>query len=292
MSKFERKFSKYAIPNLSLILVICYIIGYFIQLLDTLFGRGVLLGLICLDPYAILHGQIWRLITWVLIPPGGFSFWIVITLFFYYSIGRTLENTWGDYYYNVYIFSGLLFTILGSFLLVGYFFVFKHVSGDVLATLSRTIGTNFFSTYYVNMSIFLAFAATYPDNTVLLMLFIPVKMKWLGIGYAAIIGYNMIFQSGYERLAIIMSLLNFIVFFITSRNKMKGTPISRVKAAQRRAKFNSEVHMATSGISKHKCAICGRTEKDDPNLQFRFCSKCNGNYEYCSEHLFTHKHVE
>ncbi len=45
-------------------------------------------------------------------------------------------------------------------------------------------------------------------------------------------------------------------------------------------------------ISIHKCAVCGCTEKTNPEREFRFCSKCNGNYEYCSEHLYTHKHVE
>ena len=47
-----------------------------------------------------------------------------------------------------------------------------------------------------------------------------------------------------------------------------------------------------SKISRHRCCECKKTEKDDENLEFRYCSKCNGSYEYCSEHIFNHEHRE
>ena len=92
---------------------------------------------------------------------------------------------------------------------------------------------------------------------------------------------------------ILASLLNFVLFFFSNRNMHRYNP----KEVHRRREFKkamaqSRVNPATGGITKHKCAICGRTEKDDPNLEFRFCSKCNGNYEYCQDHLFTHQHVK
>ena len=126
---------------------------------------------------------------------------------------------------------------------------------------------------------------------------IPIKMKWMAWVYGAIIIYNMI---SYVRVGlwvmavpILASLLNFVLFFFSNRNLHRYNP----KEVHRRREFKkamaqSRVNPATGGITKHKCAICGRTEKDDPNLEFRFCSKCNGNYEYCQDHLFTHQHVK
>ena len=116
MSNFEKKFGKYAIKNLSLTLIMCYAAGYLIEM--------VLPGLfyfLTLNPYAIIHGQVWRLVTWILIPPDSSNlFFVLLMLYFYYSLGTSLERTWGTYRYNVYIFSGMLFTIIGSFLMMGF----------------------------------------------------------------------------------------------------------------------------------------------------------------------------
>ncbi|MCI6715639.1 MAG: hypothetical protein MR523_11950, partial [Lachnospiraceae bacterium] len=144
-----------------------------------------------------------------------------------------------------------------------------------------------FSTYYINMSIFLGFAATFPDAQVLLMFIIPIKVKWLGIVYGVMLVYEFLIYNVYNKFAILASLLNFIVFFLTSRNMMHLNP----KQIHRRQEFKRDIRKNT-GITKHKCAICGRTEVDSPNMQFRFCSKCDGNYEYCEEHLYTHTHIK
>jgi hypothetical protein len=284
MSPFERKFGKYAIKNLSFVLVICYAVGYLIQMM----APSVLFYL-TLNPYAILHGQVWRLFTWILIPPSNQNiFFTLIMLYFYCSIGTSLERTWGTYKYNVYIFGGMLFTILGSFLLMGYHYLFHADSiAAVGAEYFFTITSIYFSTYYINMSIFLGFAATFPDAQVLLMFIIPVKVKWLGVVYAVMLVFEFIQMGVDGRFAIAASLLNFIIFFLTSRNMMHLNP----KQIHRRQEFKREVKKS-SGITKHKCAICGRTEVDSPNMQFRFCSKCDGNYEYCEEHLYTHTHVK
>ena len=107
MSKFEKKFGKYAISNLSLYLIICYVIGYVIMLIKPEF-----LSVLSLDPYKIvMEFQIWRLFTWVIIPPDGLSLWVIISLYFYWSLGTSLERTWGTYRYNVYLFTGFLCTI-------------------------------------------------------------------------------------------------------------------------------------------------------------------------------------
>ena len=139
MSPFERKFGRYAIRNLSFILVICYAVGYVLQMLDR---SNTLILYLTLDPYAILHGQVWRLFTWILIPPStGNIFLTLIMLYFYCSIGTTLERTWGTYRYNVYLFSGMLFTIAGSFLQMGFHYLF-HADEIAIVGADNTIAVH------------------------------------------------------------------------------------------------------------------------------------------------------
>ena len=286
MSPFERKFGKYAIRNLSFVLVACYAVGYVIQMIDR---TGLITSFLTLNSYQILHGQIWRLVTWVLIPPSsGGLFFTLIMLYFYYSLGTTLERTWGTYRYNLYLFSGMLFTIVGSFLLMGYCYLFP--TADMVQYGPRvlfSIVAPLFSTYYVNMSIFLAFAATFPETQVLLMFIIPIRVKVLGIIYGILLLVEFIQGNIYSRFVMAASLLNFIVFWATSRSHIHMSP----KQVKRRQEFKREVKRNT-GATKHKCAVCGRTEADSPDLEFRYCSKCEGNYEYCQDHLFTHQHVK
>lgn len=281
MSKFEKRFGKYAISNLSLILILCYVVGYVIELINSNF-----LMYLTLNPYAILHGQIWRIFTWIIVPPSSLDPFTIIMLLFYYNIGTSLERTWGTYRYNVYLFSGMLFTVLGSFV----WMAIQYFAGGPDQNLSYVSAfvSLYFSTYYINMSIFLAFAATFPDVQVLLMFLIPVKVKWMGILYGLVLVYDFLFAgSMVTRIAIASSLLNFVIFFFTSRNHIHMSP----RQMKRRAEFRQDIRR-NSKVTKHKCAICGQTEDDDPTLEFRFCSKCNGNYEYCQHHLFTHTHVK
>ena len=286
----RRKLEKYAIPNLTLYLIICYGIGYLMQYLVPA-GYQYLM----LDPFLVLKGQVWRLVTWILIPPDSSNiFFVLITLYLYYSLGGLLERIWGTYKYNVYLFSGLLFTILGAFVLCGYSVLMgaqpTMYTGLYLLNNGSAVYFGQFSTYYINMSIFLACAASIPDVQVLLMFISPIKVKWLGIVYGIILLVNCI-QGGIATwIVVIFSLLNFLVFFLRSKGKMHLS-VGQIKRQQ---EFHQKMRSAgqTKGITRHKCAICGRTELDGDDLEFRFCSKCNGNYEYCQYHLFTHEHVK
>jgi hypothetical protein len=192
-----------------------------------------------------------------------------------------MERTWGAWRYNVYLFSGMFFTILGAFLVYAiYYFGYG----------SSVIGIGYFvSTYYVNMSIFLAYAATYPDMQVIMLLVIipiPIRVKWLGIIYAVILAVQAVMSGMVGRVLIFASLLNFILFFITSRNRTYASP----RQIHRRQVYKQQTK-PMHAVTKHKCAICGRTNESNPELEFRFCSKCDGNYEYCQDHLFTHEHI-
>ncbi len=277
LNKMERKFGRFAIPNLTICIIGTYILGYVIEL-----TAENVLSFLLLDPHAILHGQVWRLVSWVLIPPGAFNWLTFLVLWFYYSVGSTLERTWGSFRYNVFIFSGIFFTIVGAFVLYGISWL---MGGAALAEMNSLLYSGVFSTYYISLSIMLSFAITYPDVQVLLMFFIPIKIKWLGFLYLAYIVYDMIKLDWGFRVAIISSLLNVLIYFLSTRNLNRVNP----KEIHRKQVYRQQTR-GPKNLAKHKCAICGRTELDHPDLEFRFCSKCQGNYEYCQDHLFTHEH--
>ncbi len=203
-------------------------------------------------------------------------------------IGKTLEYMWGAFRFNLYFFSGMLLHVIACLLIYLIF------------------GMNFqMGSFYLNMSLFFVYVALFPDAEFLLFFIIPIKAKWLGIiegayfaitiaaGFIVPVGSTLWFsllQAGIMALpansiSALLSLLNFIIFFLGS-NRNRFSP----KQARRRTIYQKKVHVASQDNTHHRCAICGRTEKDDENLEFRFCSKCKGNYEYCQDHLFTHEH--
>ncbi len=292
LNKMERKFGKYAIPNLSLYLILGYVLGYAMRYINP-----AIVDFLTLNPYLILHGQIWRLVTWILIPPSSLDLLTIVMLMFYYSVGTSLERTWGTFYYNVYLLMGMLFTIIGSFLIMGISYIPGFRRYYEMRTILYGTETYFllvarsFSTYFVNMSIFLGFAATFPDVQVLLMFIIPIKVKWMGIAYAVLLGIQFLQSDLVGKIIIGASLLNFVLFFLMTRSGI-GMRISP-RQVKRRHDYNREVKRAKpASVAKHKCAICGKNSEDNPEAEFRFCSKCNGNYEYCQDHLFTHTHVK
>lgn len=285
IDKLERKYGRYGIPNLTMYIIISYVLGYALMIVNP-----SVLSMLSLNVSKILHGQVWRLITWVIYPPStaGPVWFLIAILFFYYPISSSLERTWGSFRFTLYIFSGILFTVISAFLL--YF-----MTGGALDLL---FGGSLFSTYYISLSIFLAYSLTYPDMQVLLMFVIPVRMKWMAVLYIVIVAFDIVSYvangAWFMAVPIVASLLNFIVFFLGTRNLSRYNPkeIHRRNEFKRAVAGSRVVNMKDGNIAKHKCAICGRTDKDYPNLEFRFCSKCNGNYEYCQDHLYTHTHIK
>lgn len=273
LDKMERRFGRYAIRNLTMYLLAGYAIGYLLS-----FTMPQLLTYFTLEPALILKGQVWRLLSWVIIPPNDNIIFVIFMMLLYYSLGNTLESYWGAFRYNVYIFSGILFTVIGAFIVNG---LIGGITGF----------GSLYSTYYTNMSIFLACASIMPDYQLLLYGIIPIKMKWLAVLDVVLLAVDAVQGGLIIRIVIIASLLNFIIFFFCNRNLRGHSP----KQAARRKKFQKQISRPQNqyaGGAKHRCAVCGRTELDNPTLEFRYCSKCNGNYEYCQDHLFTHEHVK
>lgn len=285
MNKLERKLGRYAIPNLMFYIIILYVAGFVLQLIDPSFYPLYL----SLDAGAILHGQVWRLFTFLIQPPPSDSLFMIFALYLYYMIGKQLEYVWGTFKFNLYFFMGVFFNILATFTAYGLFGV------------ALPMGT-----YYLNTALFLSYAVIYPNEMFYLFFFIPVKVKWLAWLEVAYFGSDIIkaflpkygggvFGIYYKAIAleIAIALLNFFIFFLATRNKAKFSP----KEVKRRKMYQKAVREARQTVqyengAKHRCHVCGRTELDDETLEFRYCSKCNGNYEYCQDHLFTHEHVK
>lgn len=263
--KLERKFGRYAIPNLMRYLAIMQLIGLGIQMTQPLIYFKYLM----LDPSAVLHGQIWRLVTFMLWPLEWGFFGNLIMISLYYSLGTTLEHIWGTFRFNAYMFLGILGQIIAAF--VAYY-GFHEV---YIASVNQ-----------LNMSLFLAYAATLPEAQLYIYFVLPVKVKWLGFLYGIIAVYGLITGGMAQRCGILLSFANFIIFFLITRDYDRISP----KEIKRKKDFQKQVKIKPYGKTRHRCAVCGRTELDG-DLEFRYCSKCEGDYEYCQDHLYTHQHV-
>lgn len=274
LNKLERKFGKYAIPDL-----IQYVIGiWVIGTIAFTLAPVVYYRFFTLDIGAVLHGQIWRLFTFVLSPYPINSpvdvIWFIFQVYIYLMIGRSLENAWGTFRFNVFFISGWLFNILGAAIL--------YASGG---------GIYFIGFDYIFQSMFFAFAVLFPNIQFLLMYIIPVKVKWLAIFDGVVLAWYALIpiRAGQWQYAVglCVAFANFLLFYFATRNYKKISPRQQI----RKRAYKREVYQAKQG-PRHKCAVCGRTEQDGDDLEFRFCSKCKGSMEYCKDHLFTHEHIK
>ena len=262
--KLERKYGRYAIHNLMYYMILFSGVGFLLNM----FAPGLIEAYFSLNARALLQGQVWRVVTFLIQPFSTEIFYCLLSMYLYYMVGSTLERVWGAFRFNVYIFMGII--------------------GHVLAALVIYAATGYsvpMSTHYLYMSLFLAFAATFPDMEFLLFFVIPVKAKYLAILDSLYFLQALLFGGLAQRAEVILSLANFLIFFLMTRNYHRISP----KEIHRKQAFKTK--MKAAGGVTHRCAVCGRTEKDGEDLVFRYCSKCEGNYEYCQDHLYTHKHV-
>lgn len=288
----ERKFGKYAIPNLMRYVAIVYAIGAILQIVNP-----ALLGLLNMDFGAILQGQIWRLVTFVISPPTDGMLFNLLSIYVYYMMGTTLEHRWGTFAFNLYYFLGVIAHILTGILT---YFLFGS---------SFTMGM-----YYLNLSLFFAFVTEFSETQFLLFFIIPIKAKWLGIidgiyFVATIIGgflfpilpqlSVLLIRFGVlaippNAVAALLSALNYLLFYNLFRKRMRLTRQQKQIRREFRAKVAEAkaVQRANASAPRHCCSICGRTEQSHPDLEFRYCSKCEGSFEYCEDHLYTHQHVK
>ncbi len=269
--RFCREHPRFGIPNLMNLIVFGTAIVY---LLD-MFSGYMASSLVGFSSYAIFHGQIWRLVTFVFEPLNTSPLSFVLSLYFYWWIGSTLEREWGTPYFNCFYLLGVVLNILFG-LITGY------------------AGVTF-----LNLSMFFAFAVLYPDMQVLLFFIIPVKIKWLAWLDAAIFGgsvlLNLIHLDIVGALLPLIAILNFFIFFWGDISERIGYRKQRFQHQHSKQTVDFKKATKTAYQQKgyiHKCAVCGKTDTEFPDMEFRYCSKCNGYYCYCMEHINDHEHIQ
>lgn len=257
LNKLERKYGKHAIHGLMKYIVAANLAVFLLSVISPGLQENLML-----IPEAVMAGQVWRIFTFILIPPATSAFWILFTLYFYYIIGMGLEQAWGSFKFNIYYLVGMIATIIVS--LVGG---------------SPATGT------FINLTLFLAFASIYPNHEVLLFFILPVKMKYLAIFDAVLLAQQFIMGGVGIKLMILASLANYFIFF--------GKDFIELFKTKKKVKKNKERFkvIEMKDYVRHRCTVCGITERDDPNMEFRYCSKCSGHKEYCMNHLKNHEHI-
>ncbi len=256
---------------------------FLLGLMDT---TGTLLSYIWFDPGLILRGQVWRLVTYLFMPTDSNIFLELISLYFYYFIGSSLERQWGTGRFTIYYLFGVLFNIVFGFVM---YFVLRPSLGSLTGV---AVGSVMNATY-LNLSMFFAFASIWPDAQVLLFFFIPVKMKWLALLDAVFFGVSILTQMSLFPLNL-LPLVAILNFFIFCSGNLKLNFRRDRGYARRRSQFRSAIHQVKNEEKlqgyRHKCSVCGRTDVSNPELEFRYCSKCQGYHCFCEDHINNHVH--
>lgn len=279
MNKIDRfcwRHPNFGIHNLMLFVVIGSAIVWLFTKMDTTNTLSLYLSF---HPAAFCRGQIWRILTFVLVSGNRNPLLLLIELYFYYFIGTSLEREWGKGRFTIYYFTGVILTAL-------YSLVIYWITG-----VNYTVTASF-----IHLSMFLAFATLWPEQRVLLFYIIPVKVKWLGILDAVIIGMNVVSAllagSLVAALLPVVAVVNYLIFcggwlFDLLRP-------NRVRQRARTVQFKNAARKAEQAQRnqpyRRKCSVCGRTDADYPELEFRYCSRCQGYHCFCIDHINNHIH--
>ena len=283
IDKLEQRFRRLRLPNLIYIFIGAFVLGYVLNSIAP-----VLLWYLCFSPADILHGQVWRLFTYiVMMPNSGNVFLAFITCFIFISIARSLEQIIGRFRLNFFLILGWLIQIIAGFL----FYFIMPAEYKAYVTLLNP--------YYILAMLFVLFAMIFPDAHFLLMFIIPVRGRWMIFVTMALYLLDVIqaFAMGINgrgwilvfMIAAAAAALLLFLYLNGYRRRTRRQPID-LRTYRRNSQGNGARQQAQEKTPRHKCVICGRTEISNPELEFRYCTKCAGNYEYCSEHLYTHIH--
>jgi hypothetical protein len=260
LNQLERKFRDYAIPHVTITLILFQSFTYLVSLVHPEYIERLFL-----THDDLFAGEWWRLLTVLLIPPSTGPQFLIFFLFWmqlFYMYGIALEQQWGTFRYNLYLLIGYLLTLLVA-----------------LIPEARV------SNVYLIGSIFLAFAWLYPEYPLQLFFIFPVQVKWLGL-LAWIVYAFRFFAGGLPvKAEIAAGVANFVIFFHADlwdalRTRQRKFKSGMAQAAAREA--------ATQPM--HVCAACGVTDQSDRKMEFRYCPQCTGTPAYCINHIQNHVH--
>ena len=289
MKKLRSRFDRFCfrhrdkgIPNLMMYIALGSAIVYLLGLIDQ---SNTLYYLLCFDRASILRGQIWRLFTYALTFDAGNIFYTAIGLLCYYSLGQAIENSWGTFRFNLFYFCGMIMMDIYCMIFGGY------------ATVT-----------YLNLSLFLAYATMYPDAQFLLLFIIPVKAWIFALVDLVMVVFGLLMYPFPANLFSVISLANYFLFF--GKDVVNVFPVSWRMNARRlfrkgtpKNQKGKTIPFPTAGSYQatvarpqapftHRCTVCGRTDVTNPELQYRYCSRCKGYHCYCQDHISNHSHVE
>lgn len=294
MKKLRKSFDRFCfkhrnkgIPNLMLFISL----GSGLVYLFTFATQNYLLyDILCFDRSAILQGQVWRLLTYPLVYDAGNILFTLITLVCYYSLGRAIENVWGTLRFNLFYLSGIL-------LMDGFCLLFGGYA-DV---------------FHLNLSLFMAYATMYPDAQFLFLYIIPVRARifalidlgmmildvvsmtasgWFPYSlfpFVALLNYFLFFGRDIVNIFPLSWRANFSRLFRRKPKKTAGEP--KVVPFPTAGSYEATVAKPKAPYT-HRCSVCGRTDTSDPDLEFRYCSRCNGYHCYCIDHINNHEHIQ
>lgn len=283
--RFCYKNRNWGIPNLMLYITIANAIVYLISIFS---GNYALYLALCFNRSLILQGQVWRLVTCVFTSVFGYGnlLFVAVGLLCYFSLGRAIENTWGTFRFNLYYFFGLL--LMDIFAMA--------VPGMSLTDMGS----------YLNLSLFITYATLYPNSQFLFLFIIPVKAWIFALFYLVITLWNVFSLPLPYALFPLIALANYFLF--VGKDVVNVIPLSwrinirrlfHKKPAQAKktgtipfaGSYEAE-HANVKAPYTHRCTVCGRTDVSNPELEFRYCSRCNGYYCYCQDHINNHAHIE
>lgn len=258
LDRLEQRYGRFGVPNMTVYLIAGQVVLY-IMIQTGQIDRGT----VFLAGALVQQGEWWRLISFILDPPVTNPIFAFFAWYIFYMMGTALESQWGAFRYNVYL-------LLAFVLTIGVAFV-----------VPLTILTN----SYIGMSVFLAFAYLYPEFTLMLFFVLPVKMRWLSVIIWLSLGFSLVLGDWATRLLVLASISNFMLFF--------GADLYRhARSGQRRRSWQGQVTPPSAAAEPlHRCTVCGITDISHPEMDFRYCSQCDGQYGYCAEHLRNHEHV-
>ena len=288
MKNLRRRFERFCfrhrnvgIPNLMLYISLGTALVYLVSMVSDTY---LLYDLLCFDRASILKGQVWRLLTYAFTYNAGSPLLTAISLICYFSLGRAMENSWGTLRFNLY-----------------------YLCGIVLMDIYCMIFNCYASVTYLNLSLFLGYATLYPNAQFLILFIIPVKAWILGVIDLGLAVLGLVSYPFPANLFSVLSLANYFLFF--GKDVVNVFPLSwRANASRlfRKKKKKSQgpkvipfpeagsYAASTTSVKApytHCCTVCGRTDVTNPELEFRYCSRCSGYRCYCEEHISQHTHV-
>ncbi len=316
MNNLRRRFERFCfrnrdkgIPNLMLYITLGNAI---VLLLSLINGGSILFELLCFDKGKILQGQVWRLITFVFTQMTD-GYWGLLFLYFFYMLGHHVEVTMGTLKFNLFYFCGVVLMDFFGMLFCPVFTADTAPSGDVMyqiGLLTEVLPRYWTMAYYLHLSLILTFATLHPDSHFMIFFIIPVKAWIIAIVYLVLEAIEIINLSTPtlffpHNLFPLVALGNYLLFMWSDMKNL--LPLSwRTKAGRKKAKpakktgtipfpsagsYQATVSAPTAAYN-HRCTVCGRTDVSNPELEFRYCSRCKGYHCYCEDHISNHTHIE